>query len=435
MNKRNTSLIVFGLIVFAQLLSGFANFAAAQRPPGSVRSQQSSQEKSLLAGTWQSSDSTMEIRTNGTMTLNGKQYSYKISNAALVITNNDKTVNFPFELNGDYLTITLSSQRIMYGRVKGNVADTSDEEQIFGGNSRKNNVSSEIVGRWKSDKGILEFSDDGIMTINGEQVPYKINGSAITVSSAQGALNFPFQVSNDRLIMGAAGKQVVYTRIEGGGNLNQDRNEQPFNNKQSKGIVGRWQSDEATVEIRGNGTLTINGQQYSYKANDSTITISDNEGSMSLPYQITNDKMIVNVQGRRVIYTRISGNASNNAGGETNNRGGGVLPELVGKWCYIASVNPSSGNMRTSDRCFTLYANGTYEYYGENYTSGGGGSYTSATRDSGRWSATSTSITAYSSTTGTTTFRLEKRNHPKNNDPMLLLDGEAFVSAYQKQPW
>ena len=51
------------------------------------------------------------------------------------------------------------------------------------------------------------------------------------------------------------------------------------------------------------------------------------------------------------------------------------------------------------------------------------------------WSATATSITAYSNTNGTTTFRLEKRNHPKNNDPMLVLDGEAFVSYYQKAPW
>lgn len=431
MKKKNTHLITFGLIIFAQLF-GFAVSAFAQRPANSGRTQQNS-----LVGTWQSSDSTMEIRADGTMTLNGRQYSYKINNAALVITNNDKTVSFPFELNGDYLTVTLSSQRIMYRRVKGNAGDNSDEEQIFGGNSRKNNVSSEIVGRWKSDKGILEFSDDGMMTINGEQIPYKINGSAITVSSPQGSLNFPFRISGDQLVMGASGKQVVYTRIAGGNNFNGDeRNERSFSNKQSKGgIVGHWQSDEATVEIRGNGTLTINGEQYAYKASDSAITISSDEGSMSLPYQLSGDKMIVNVQGRRVVYTRIAGSGGVNSGLETNNRSGGVLPELVGKWCYIASVNPSSGNMRTSERCFTLHANGTYEYYGENYTSGGGGAYSSATSDSGRWSATATSITSYSNRNGTTTFRLEKRNHPKNNEPMLILDGEAFVTFYKKQPW
>ncbi|HZV69137.1 MAG TPA: hypothetical protein VFG10_06315 [Saprospiraceae bacterium] len=31
---------------------------------------------------------------------------------------------------------------------------------------------------------------------------------------------------------------------------------------------------------------------------------------------------------------------------------------------------------------------------------------------------------------------LEQRNHPKNvNDPMIVLDGRAFVTAYNKPPW
>ena len=32
--------------------------------------------------------------------------------------------------------------------------------------------------------------------------------------------------------------------------------------------------------------------------------------------------------------------------------------------------------------------------------------------------------------------KLEKRNHPKNvNDPMIVLDGDAFVTATQRPPW
>ena len=38
-------------------------------------------------------------------------------------------------------------------------------------------------------------------------------------------------------------------------------------------------------------------------------------------------------------------------------------------------------------------------------------------------------------TLGVTTYVLEKRNHPKNNEPMLVLDGQAFVTFYQKPPW
>ncbi len=43
--------------------------------------------------------------------------------------------------------------------------------------------------------------------------------------------------------------------------------------------------------------------------------------------------------------------------------------------------------------------------------------------------------TARSATGRVTTYQLEKRNHPKNNDPMLLLDGQSFVTYYQKPPW
>lgn len=31
---------------------------------------------------------------------------------------------------------------------------------------------------------------------------------------------------------------------------------------------------------------------------------------------------------------------------------------------------------------------------------------------------------------------VEKRNHPKNvRDPMIVLDGQTFVTAYNKPPW
>jgi len=59
----------------------------------------------------------------------------------------------------------------------------------------------------------------------------------------------------------------------------------------------------------------------------------------------------------------------------------------------------------------------------------------SQSSDRGAWTATETSITARSAGGRITTYVLEKRNHPKNNDPMLVLDGQAFVTFYQKPPW
>jgi hypothetical protein len=36
---------------------------------------------------------------------------------------------------------------------------------------------------------------------------------------------------------------------------------------------------------------------------------------------------------------------------------------------------------------------------------------------------------------GSGSYVLEKRNHPKNNDPMIVLDGEPYVTYYQKPRW
>ena len=60
------------------------------------------------------------------------------------------------------------------------------------------------------------------------------------------------------------------------------------------------------------------------------------------------------------------------------------------------------------------------------------GGATSQSADRGTWTATETSITASSASGRITTYVLEKRNHPKNNDPMLVLDGQAFVDVLSK---
>lgn len=199
---------------------------------------------------------------------------------------------------------------------------------------------------------------------------------------------------------------------------------------QKDALVGRWQSSEATVEIRSDNTLTINGEEYSYRVKNSVITVSGDEGSMSFPFTFENGKLIVEVEGREVVYTRMK---NSSRGAETSNRSGGVVRELVGKWCYMSNLTGT--NSRMSNRCFTLYANGTYEYYAETSSSGANGSTASQESDAGRWSATSNSITAYSNTNGKIVYSLEKRNHPRTSDPMLIVDGDAYVTAYRKDPW
>lgn len=113
---------------------------------------------------------------------------------------------------------------------------------------------------------------------------------------------------------------------------------------------------------------------------------------------------------------------------------GSVPQELVGKWCYLANIQANDGG-RMSERCFVLNANGTYQYHAETSNSNPYGGSSSETNDSGRWTATANSITAYSNSGETYNYSLEKRNHPKTGDPMLIVDGDAFVTYNQRQPW
>ena len=100
----------------------------------------------------------------------------------------------------------------------------------------------------------------------------------------------------------------------------------------------------------------------------------------------------------------------------------------------MSNVNSNSGG-RMSNRCFTLYENGTYEYYSETSSSGPVASSASQESDSGTWTATSTTITRNSRSLGTETYSLERRNHPKTGDPMIVFDGDAYVTYSPRRPW
>src|SRR5262249_8640272 len=113
---------------------------------------------------------------------------------------------------------------------------------------------------------------------------------------------------------------------------------------------------------------------------------------------------------------------------------GRIRPEMAGKWCWVSVVNAQQG-ARSSSQCFVLNADGTYQYSGESDSYNPYGGATSQSADSGTWTATETTLTANSTRRGPTVYELEKRNHPKTGDPMLILNGQAFVTYFQHAPW
>lgn len=108
--------------------------------------------------------------------------------------------------------------------------------------------------------------------------------------------------------------------------------------------------------------------------------------------------------------------------------------EFAGRWQYFSSVSLSDGG-RATDTMLLLREDGTYLYTSETSSSNPLGGSVSNTRDEGRWSVSGTRMTFRSVDGSSQSYTLEKRNHPKTGDPMIVLDGMAFVTYFQRPPW
>jgi hypothetical protein len=229
------------------------------------------------------------------------------------------------------------------------------------------------------------------------------------------------------------------------------------------GLVGHWQSETEQLDIQSSGTVLINGVSYTYAVNGNTLAVQGQNSSASYPFRLDGDKLTVTLNGRDVVYTRIEAPtfappisaampppkpagdetltntptpapALTPPAGTTPPAPAGVVPELVGKWCYMSNVNANDGGHQTNT-CFALNGDGSYWYHSESSSSGQYGGTASATDDQGRWVASGNTLTATSSTGKVTSYTFEQQNHPKTRDPMLIVNGQAFVTYFQKPSW
>jgi hypothetical protein len=302
---------------------------------------------------------------------------------------------------------------------------------------------TDLSGSWQAKDGQLvirlTLNPNGTGTLDDAPIKYQVRGAQLIVDEAGTINRYTFKLNGEVLVVsgGDLDSALTFTRQGTGRGLGGRRSQgttekqNPEPEPKEKGLAGRWQSSEATVQINEDGTLVLNGETLRYSVKANIITLANNEGAIQLPFQLAGDTLRVQVDGRTVVYKRLSGEQAVAGAGPV----AGMLPaELFGKWCYMSNVNAGNGG-RMSNRCFTLYENGTYEYYSETSSSGPVASSASQESDSGTWSATGNTITRNSRSQGTATYSLEKRNHPKTGDPMIVLDGDAYVTYGQRRPW
>lgn len=190
-------------------------------------------------------------------------------------------------------------------------------------------------------------------------------------------------------------------------------------------IVGTWRGAQGMARFNADGTGTMDGTPGRYEIHGNQVKLIGAQGQLTLGFDVRGDVLTLTGAGGSAALNRV----------KEESGAGSVHMELVGKWCWISVTNANQG-ARQSSRCITLNGNGTYTYAGltDSYNPYGGA--TSQSSDSGMWTATETTLTTRSATGKVTTYQLEKRNHPKNvRDPMIVLDGQAFVTATNRAPW
>lgn len=209
-----------------------------------------------------------------------------------------------------------------------------------------------------------------------------------------------------------------------------------------KGVwSGTASGDAISVVFDGKGGGTANGRRIRYQTQGSMLFVEDAGEVAAYNFAIQGNQLIVvgGAFAQPVTLTRGSANAATPRNAPAAGSSTGSQAAMVGKWCKVSSFTANAGGGSQSSACFELRGDGSYSYGAESSMSanapGMWGGTASSSGDAGRWSATERTLTAHSQSGRVSTYQLEKRNHPRNRDPMLCLEGECYVSYWQKAPW
>lgn len=328
------------------------------------------------------------------------------------------------------------------------VAAVSTHAQI----GAKMQQKSSICGAWQNSQYGYQMSlilnPDGSGEFDGEALTYALVDNKLNVVAGNETTTYKYVLKGNSLLLsgGDLNEEMTFTRqgsqpTSYSTEIVVQENKAPINNSSSvaspaNDIVGIWSGNGETLEFKSNGECAYQGQVFPYHLAPGSVSLTTAQGDISFQYTIKGDQLSLTGNNSTVTYSRGNGSTGSN---QQSTGTGQVAMELVGKWCFT-NVNSYNQGASSSSECVTLNADGTYLYYSESSrsvnTSDYAGGTASQNEDRGTWYVQGDRLYVHSQTIGDASYKLEKRNHPKNvNDPMIVLDGRTFVTAYNKPPW
>ena len=205
-------------------------------------------------------------------------------------------------------------------------------------------------------------------------------------------------------------------------------------------LHGTWSTvvdgQPLVVVFEANGKGKVNAKPMQWQALGQLLFVQvQGDPAESYSFAVKGDKLSVSGANLNVTFSKGTAAAAKAAKAQPKVSSGGGSQELVGKWCKMSTYSANSGGSSRST-CFELKADGSYTYQHEGSMSAQTGSMASQSADAGRWKVSGSQLIAQSQRGTVNTYALEKRNHPKNKrDPMICLNGECYVTFYNKPPW
>ena len=325
---------------------------------------------------------------------------------------------------------------------------------VFAQIGAKVQQQGKIYGLWQNSQFgyqmTLMLQENGSGEFDGDEIKFTLQGNKLSIvqSGETNAYTFVQQGNSLKLSGGDLDESITFTRNGG----NQSTASAPTSNPSQqqkistpatptsptdKSLIGVWSGNNETMEFKSNGQCMYGGQAFPYEVSQGHIILTTAQGKVMMAYKINGDQLAMTINGQQAVYSR---GAGKEVVGQSNTglNSGAVAMELVGKWCYVNVVTTNSGGS-TADECITLNGDGTYQYYSERSMSTNMPTYWGGTSsqngDNGTWSVQGNRIYYNSAKSGQGSYQLQKQNHPKNGDPMIVLDGKTFVTQYQKAPW
>lgn len=305
----------------------------------------------------------------------------------------------------------------------------------------KANQGNQITGLWQNNQFgyqmTLMLNANGTGEFDGEAIKYTAKGGVLALTTSTETLNYNYVLNGSTLTVsgGDLDQPIAFTKA--GGTAKVEVQQPTPSSGIDTSILGTWSGNNESMEFKTDGTCIYAGHSFQYTASGGQISLTTQQGTTVIPYTTRNNQLVINVNGQDFTYSKGTAQASNKQ--PVSNGPRTVPQELVGNWCVMKNTSTNSGGSFSSE-CITLNPDGTYVYSSESSMSVNtpdlAGGTSSQGGDRGQWWMEGERLFYNSPTYGTGSYRLEKRNHPKNtSDPMIVLDGKAYVTTRLKAPW